>query len=290
MRNIIRLGFVSAVALLLGTSPSLPAEDALPIVKQAFLAAEANEKLAELYAFRERTVDRRLTKKGKEKSLKSRTHEVTLLDGTEYRQLVARDGEPLSEKEQAKERRKLEKQLEKIRKEKPRQREKRLAARRKEREDGLKFIDEVSRAFDFRVIGEETVSGAETYVISAEPRADYEPELKHARVLTKLRGTLWITKADHAWVKADIETFDDFSWAVVFKLRAGAKIRFLRQFVNDEVWVMDNWYIRMRGRAALVYGINGEFTGEYSDFRKFTTDSTILQGESGVVPAGRPGV
>ena len=253
-------------------------ENVLPIVERAFAAAEANQKIQQLSVFHERVEQRVLDKQGREKSRESKTWDVTLLDGSVYKQLIAKDDQPLSEKEQAKQQRKLDKQLRKMRDETPAQREKRLEKIAKEREEARRFLEEITRAFDFQLIGEETIDGVDTHVISAQPRAGYEPAFRQARVLTKLRGTLWISTGDHAWVRAEIETFEDFKWRLV-KLREGATIRFSQQRVNDEVWMMDNWFVRLRAKAALVFGFHGEFTGTYDAFRKFTTDdSEVYEG------------
>jgi len=34
--------------------------------------------------------------------------------------------------------------------------------------------------------------------------------------------------------------------------------------------------VRLRAKAALVFKYNGEITGSYSDYRRFTTDSTVI--------------
>lgn len=255
-------------------------DDALPIVEKAFEAARANEAVVRNYVFHERVEQVRFNRKGEEKKRQSWTYDVTLLDSSEYRRLIAIDDRPLYAKTEAKERRKLEKQIRKMRNETPKQREKRLAKVEKGREESEQFLEEITKAFDFRLAGEEEIDGVATHVISAEPKAGYEPTSRETRVLPKLRGTLWISKDDHAWVRADLEVFDDITWAVIFKLREGARIRFKQRKLNDEVWVPDSWYVRMRARAALVFKFNGEATGSYSNYRKFTTDSTVIQGDA----------
>ncbi len=265
-----------ALACLLLLSPAFADDDALPIVEKAFLAAKDNQVVARSYVFRERVEERRFTKKGAEKKLESRTYDVTLLDSSEYRRLVAIDDEPLNEKAAAREQRNLEKQIERMRNESPKQREKRLNKVEQERQESDEFLEEITRGFDFRLRGEESLDGVATYVISAEPKAGYAPSSREAKMLTKLRGTLWISKADHAWVKADLEVFDDITWGILFKLREGATIRFTQRRLNDEVWLPDRWHVRATARAALVFKFNGEFSGSYSDYKRFTTDSTVL--------------
>ena len=100
-------------------------------------------------------------------------------------------------------------------------------------------------------------------------------------MLTRLHGTLWISQDDHAWVKADMETTDGVKWAF-FKLHEGAILRFTQRHLNDEVWLPDSWYVRLRAKAALVFNFNGEFSGSYRDYKRFTADSTVV--EQGIAP------
>ena len=109
-------------------------------------------------------------------------------------------------REAAKEQRKLEKELHKTQRETARQRKKRLARVDKERQEGEDLLREITRAFDWQLVGEEVVDSSATHVISAEPKQGYVPASREARVLTKLRATLWVAQDDYGWVKADIET------------------------------------------------------------------------------------
>ena len=273
----------TAALALVGLSfigPAQTGDDALPIVRKAFETAMANEAMLRRYVYHERIDEVRFNKKGEVKKRESHTFDVTLLDSSEYRRLIAINDKPLLPETAAKEQKKLEKQLEKMRNETPKQRKKRLAKVEKGRREGEEFLEEITRAFDFRLSGEEEIDGVATYVISAEPKKGYSPSSREAKVLAKLRGTLWISKDEHAWVRADLETFGNIRWAVVFKLRSGAKIRFEQTKLNDEVWVPVSWYVRMRAGVALVFKFNGEVTGSYSNYRKFMSESTVVPGNA----------
>ena len=273
-KRLIRSTLVIALFCLLFICPARADDDALPIVMKAFEAARANEAIARHYAFNERIEYRRFNKQGEEKKRESATYEVTFLDSSEYRRLIAIDDKPLSESDAAKEQRKLKKRIKKMQNETPKQREKRLANIEKDREEGRKFLEEITKAFDFRLTGEAEIDGVVTYVVSAEPKEGYEPPFRAAKILPKLRGTVWISKQDYAWVKADMETLDDFTWAATFKMSEGTTIGFKQRRVNDEVWLTESWYIRLRSTTALVFKLNGEFTANYSNYRRLKADST----------------
>lgn len=266
------------------TLPLRAAEMAPPtareIIQRAFKAADANDRLALQYTFHERIEEKFLGKHGKVKHDESKTWDVTLLDGSEYKRLIAKNGEPLGRKEEAREQRKLEKNLAKMRRETEKERRKRRARIEREHAEDRRFIREITRAYDFRLVREETANGVDTYVISATPRADYEPSFRKAKALKKVRGELWIAKGDYGWVKAELETTESFSWGFfLLRLHKGARVHLSQRLVDNEVWLMDNWRVEASGRAGLIAKFRGEFLGSYDNFRKFSTDSSITFGE-----------
>src|SRR5207302_4439797 len=66
----------------------------------------------------------------------------------------------------------------------------------KDREEGRKFLKEITDAFDFRLLGEESIEGRPSWIIEGTPRSGFKPTLNHADVPTKLRGKLWIDVVD----------------------------------------------------------------------------------------------
>jgi hypothetical protein len=256
----------------------LAAADADPaeIIRLAFEQDEINDKIARSYTFHSRIEERDFNKKGVVKSTKSRTYDVTLLDGSEYKRLIARNDEPLNPKEEQKQQRKLDKSIRKMQNETPKQRAKRIGKREKEKEEERRWVAEIQNTYDFRLRGKERVNGIDTYVIDAEPKPDYEPAFKKAKFLGKMRGTLWIGVSDYAWVKIAVETIEklSFGW-ILFRLNKGSTMELTQGFVNDEVWLLDELRVRFTARLGLLKGYNREVIYNYDNFRKFSADSTI---------------
>lgn len=256
-------------------APDVVAEDGtLDIIQRALEAARANEVLARQYVFHERVEEIRFDKEGREKDRRSRTWDVSRFSDGELRRLIARDGQPLTAREAAKEQRKIDRHIEKVRKETPRQRARRLAKLEKQREEALEFFEELTRAFDFRTLREETVNGVPTYVIAADPKKGYRPTSRRTKALTKVRATLWVARDDYGWVQAEIETLEDINW-LLLKLGGGSKVTLRQRKIDDEVWMTDQWQVRFNARIALVRRIRAELNGSYSNFRRFTTETEI---------------
>ena len=274
--SVLRQTFLLAGGLLAVLAAPAQTHSAAEIIRLAFERDEKNDVIARQYTFQQRIEKRNLDRRGEIKSSKSWTHDVTLLDGSEYERLIAKNDRPLSPKEEQKEQRKLDESIRKVQNETPKQRAKRLAERDKAKKEQRKWIAEIQDAYNFRLRGEETAAGIETYVIDADPKPGYKPEFGKAKFLTKMKGTFWIGKTDYSWVRVEAETLDtiSFGW-VLFRLGKGSVVRFTQTKVNDEVWMRDSFRLRLSGRVALLQGIYLEISGAYSEFRKFSADANV---------------
>lgn len=253
-------------------SPDLKA-----IIERAFEADVRNQELAKNYTYEERVVERKLDSHGQVKETETKTYDVTYVYGEEYRRLIRRDGEPLSADEAAKEQKKLDKAVEERASESDKERRKRLEKQCKQDEEIRKMRAEIIKAYDFTLEGEETQEGVKCWRIRAEPKADYEPAFRKAKVLTKLRGKIWIAESDYGWVGAEAETIEDASFGLfLLKLKKGAVMEFEQQKINDEVWLMDTFRLKFDARVALFKGLRREIETEWGKFRKFTAESRIV--------------
>ena len=76
-------------------------------------------------------------------------------------------------------------------------------------------------------------------------------------------------------MRAEIETFDDITFAAIYNLRKGTRIQFRQRRLEETYWVTEGWGIRYKARIALLYRLDAELTGTYSNSRRFTTDTSV---------------
>ena len=247
------------------------------LVRLAFEADERSQVLAEQYAYRERVEEIRLGKDGAVKGAESKTYDVAHLCGRNYQRLILRDGEPLSADDAAKEQRKLDKCIAKVASETDSERDKRLRREEEDFEDQRKMRSEVIRAFDFTIEGEESIGGEPAWRIRAEPKPDYEPEFGKAAFLSKLSGTIWIAKSDYGWVKTEVETIAPARFGLfLLTLKEGAQMEFTQTKLNNELWMLEHVRLRFDARV-LVAGVRREVLIDWSDFKKFSAESRLLE-------------
>ena len=251
--------------------------DVHEIVRKAFERDEANKRKARQYTFHRRIEENSIGKNDAVKKAESKTHDVTLLDGEEYERLIAVDDIPLDAEREAKEQRKLDKSIEKRRKESPGEKRKRLAKVEKEREEQRRWIREMQNIFVFELAGEETIDGVETWIVAAKPKPNYKPEYRKAKFLQKMRGKFWIAKSDYGWVRTQAETTDTVSFGLfLLRLAKGSTLEFHQRKLEQGVWMMDQFRLRFQARAGLIMKFNKEVLGAFSNYRKFTTESELI--------------
>jgi hypothetical protein len=233
-----------------------------------------NEKRLRDYTYIQREEQHKLDGQGNAKKVESRTSEVLVIYGEQVERLVAKDDKPLSAEETKKEEQRIQKITDKRKNESDSDRRKRLDKEEKNREEGRKFVREIADAFTFRLIGSELLEGRDTWMLDAEPRSGYEPKSKEAKILPKLRGRIWIDKADLQWKKADVITTDTISFGLFLaRVHKGTHIVFEATRVNDEVWLPKHVAFHIDVRLALLKNFNEDVEQTFSDYKKFRTDT-----------------
>ncbi len=267
------------LAIIAFTSAVLAAQDAKEIVQRAVQINDRNEEIARTYTYLERQDARALDGSGRVKDHKIQTWDITLLEGSPYRRLVARDDKPLPPAEQKREEEKLRKSIEDRRKETEEQRSKRIAAAEKRRDDLRRGpMKELPDAFDFRLAGEEAIDGHAVWVVDATPRRGFKGTTLLSRAMfPKVHGRFWIEKGDYHAMKLEVDALETITvgWLLV-RLAKGSHVTIESARVNDEVWLPKRIAVTAGLRTLLLFGARIETQIDYSGYKKFQAESRIL--------------
>jgi hypothetical protein len=207
------------------------------------------------------------------KDSESMTFEVTPLEDGDYRRLIKRNGQPLSEAEARKEQQKLEasiqKQVNLSESQRARLAKKRAERRRKEEQ----LWNEVPKAFDFILAGRETQHGRAALMVDAVPRPEYSPSDGDLKILKKVKGRLWIDEEDSQVSRADIQFIEDIRFGLGFlaTVNKGGSLKVWQKKVNSEGWFPYHSEVVVNGRIALFRGFNFKFVSDFSNYRRFET-------------------
>jgi hypothetical protein len=163
-----------------------------------------------------------------------------------------------------------------LRDETPQQKQRRLENEEKERHKDREFLLEIPDLYNLRLEREDQIEGRPVWVISATPKQGYKPKTSDGKNLLKIKGTLWIDKAEYQWVRVEAETIGTLTWGIfIGRVSPGAKLFFEQTRVNDEVWLPKRQLVS--GTARIIgKRIAGDEEVTWSNYRKFRVESNIV--------------
>lgn len=268
--------------ILLVTLASVAAEpvDVNAIVRKSLSSEISRQQRLENYTWEQQTIEKSFDQKGKLQSTKTKVFEFLALDGSEYKRLIEEDGKPLTATRASIEQQKMDKEIARRKAESASQRKGRVEQHTKNRQEGIKFREEVLKAFTFKIAGEETVKGLDCWKIEGEPKGSYVAQSRQGKMfLGKIRGTLWVTKLNSDLMKVDALTIGKITFGgFLASLSPGAHIALAMMRVNDELWHPEMIRISVNARA-LVKRFNVEEEIAFRNFHKFKTESKLVATE-----------
>jgi hypothetical protein len=237
----------------------------------------ANDKLLRNYTYTEREVVNKLDGKGKTKSSEEREYEILEIYGEQVDRLIEKDNKPLPAKEAEKEEEKIQKIIDKRKNESESDRKKREEKEEKDREEGREFVRDVADAYNFTLVGSETIGGRDAWVIDGVPRSDFTPHARGGRYLSKFRGRVWIDKADLQLAKLQMECLDTISWGLFLaRFHKGSRFTLEQTRVNDEVWLPLHLTAAVDARLALFKSVDADVDQSFRDYKKFRATAKIV--------------
>lgn len=265
--------------LLLLCAVAASAQDAKQILVKAMEHDERNLAILDTYMYERRTLQTMYEKDGSVQKTILKLHEVFHVDGTEIERLIEKDGKPLSARDAAEEQKRVDKAIEKIRKESPSQRAKRRGETEKDRREEIESRREILDAFDFTLMRTEEVNGRPCWAIRGAPRAGFNGKGRRAEQLKKVAGMVWIDQQSYELSRMELDTNDtiSFGWFLL-RLQPGAKVHLQQTLVNNEVWLPSAVDVRADARM-LGKMMRLGFEIRFDKFRKFTSDSKLIVGE-----------
>lgn len=270
------MGPARAIDLKPDANGVVPAQQIRELLQRAEENDLENDKRQRYYTYVERVERHKLGSDGSVKKTETWTSEILEIYGEPVVRLTARDNKPLSPEEAKKEENKIQKIIDKRKNESEDDRRKRVEKAEKDREEDRKFVLEIADAFSFRLVGSELIDGRDAWVFDGEPRSEYQPKRREAKMLSKFRGRVWIDKSEMQWVKLDMTAIDTLSIGLFLaRVHKGTRLIMDLTRVNDEVWLPKSVQLHFDARVALFKSYDDDVQQTYSDYKKFRTDSKM---------------
>jgi hypothetical protein len=280
-----------------------PLPDIPALLKEVGKNEDEIDRLLEKYTYTQTVTERELDQKGQMKVKGSETFELTFHKGARIRRLVAKNGKPLSPKEEADAQKDVEKRIREIEKrEAEKERKEREAAQKAtknsnantngdpdgaqpegvqpegaqedERKDRPSIAD-VLRASKLVNPRRERFRSRDVIVFDFEPLPGYKPQKNYEKLFGKMAGAIWIDPIDKqvARVEARLVEAYKIGGGVLASLKVGANFTLEQERVNQEIWLPTRAEINLGVRVLLVKGININHTITYGDYKRFSVES-----------------
>jgi hypothetical protein len=284
-----RCAVVSAWCLLaaaFAVAPSLAEEKPLPdvktVLKELRKTVHTDRALLSQYTYLEKNTEKRLDKKGHVTQTETKTIEMypSIEEDLSYSRVVAKDGKPIDKAELAQkddeQRKKVLEWSLKLEHESAADKEKRLAKVAEEYRKENAAIDEAFALYSVSVTGRETVDGHQAIVLAFQPKPDFKTTTDAGKILKKVRGRIWVDERAYEMIRIDAELTDtvSFGLGVLARLSPGAHATFQRRLVNNEIWLPAESRFTGNARIMLFKGLRLDATSEYSDYKKFSVDTS----------------
>ncbi len=263
--------------VLLVSAAALRAEDAREIVRRAAEQHQRASSSSPAYNYLQRQETRELDHAGQIQSRKIESFEISFLDGSPYRRLVARNDQPLSSEEQKIEEEKQRWAVEQRRMETAEQRAHRVTEYEHRQDRQRQPVKEVADAFDFKLLGEQQFGGRTVYRIDGTPKPGFKPKSQFAALFPKVKLRLWIDKDEYQAARVEMEVLDSISFGgFLVRLGRGSHLLIEQMRMPDGAWLPRQFSLTAAARILLVKGLNREMDFTFSDYKKITPPADIV--------------
>lgn len=257
------LGFVCLALFVIGMFYASPADaqfDAEWIIQRSLQANAMDWDAVSDYDYRERDW---------QPDGGSKCYEVRMMVGSPYERLVAVNDKPLTPEQEAREQEKLEGAMARRQQESERERTERIARYERDRKRDHLLMDQLPKAFNFTLVGEQRLDGHDVYVLRATPRPGYQPPSVEAKVLTGMEGTLWIDKATFQWVKVEAQVIHPVSIAgFLARVEPGTQFDLEKMPIEGQIWLPKHFGMKSRARVFLFFPRKSEADESYFDYHR----------------------
>jgi hypothetical protein len=183
-----------------------------------------------------------------------RTYEDIMLDGSQYQKLIALNDKPLDAHQQSEQRQKFQEAAANRRSESKSQKRRRIAKYEADRKRQGELIMELTKAFTFTVASTDKLDGRDVYLLNAEPRKGYRPPNFETRVLTGMRGKLWIERNSFHWVKVEVEVVHPVHiGGFIARVAPGTRFELEKIPVSSDIWLPSHFAVKSRSKVMFFF-------------------------------------
>jgi len=275
-----------------------PLPDVQALLKEVGKNEDEIDRLLEKYTYTETITSREFGPNGQMKVKESEAFELTFYKGARIRHLVAKNGKPLSPKEEADAQKDVEKRIRAIEKrEAEKERKEREGAQKASKNSGANTdgdlngdspdgdseyerkerptIADVLRASKLLNPRRERFRSRDVIVFDFEPLPGYKPQKNYEKLFGKMAGAIWIDPIDKQVARVEARLIEAYKigGGMLASLKEGANFTLEQERVNQEIWLPTRAEINLGVRVLLLKGLNINQTITYGDYKRFSVEA-----------------
>ncbi len=141
------------------------------------------------------------------------------------------------------------------------------------------MLSQLTVAFNFRLIGVQQLRGRDVYVLDATRRPGYRPVNSKAKVLTGMRGKLWIDTQTYHWVRVEAVVVDPVYFEGFFaRVDPGTRFILDKAPAGPDVWLPTHFAMHVNSKILGVFGHNSSEEDTYSHYRRGSPAASASRG------------
>ncbi len=231
--------------------------DARTIIKRSVGANEKDYRAAPRFSYYKRVLD--------SGAHTFKTYHVFMMEGSPYECMVAVNDKPLSPEQQKEEQKKLDQTFSRRQNESKQDRKERVSKYQDERKRDNILMQQLTKAMDFTLLGQEKLGPYNVYVLEAAPLPDYVPPSDEAKVLRGMKGKLWIDQNTFQWVKIEAQVVEPVAIkGFLARVEPGTRFEMEKMPVEDGIWMPK--YFSMRADYKVLFLFSNSKNEEDSFF------------------------
>jgi len=261
-------GFLALLAISSATVFAAQQPAVQTIIEKSVETNRADFEAAPHFNYKER--DRDSDGKG------SKTYQITMIDGSPYQRLIEVNGKPLSAAQNQDEMKKQEQEAARRRAESSDQKQKRIADYEKGRQQDHDMMEQLTKAFDFKLIGTRKLGEFSVWQLKATPRHGYNPPNMHAQVLTGMQGQLWIDQKTYQWVKVTAEVIHPVSIdGILARVEPGTRFELEMAPIAGGTWQTTHFSMKSEAKVMVLFKHNGQEDSTYFSYQRLRSSGGV---------------
>jgi len=249
------------------TLSSAPIPEIRQLMQQVMEHQKQLEKVRENYTYRASSTSQELDSSGKVTKTETEESEVFFIHSHRIERTVAKDGKPLSDRDQQKEQERIDKLVEKAQNTPP-------GTPLENRDETIS----VTRILDIMQVTNprrETFRGRSTIVFDFAGKHDAKTHGLAEDASKKIAGTLWVDEKDLQVARMEARFTDNFHVAggLLANVQKGSSFDFDQAPVNGEIWFPTQAEGHIEARILLLKGIRQHFVERDSKYERFSVET-----------------